>query len=493
MIPQRDDILEGLVEVGKLGSKAEAINPEKLGRLTLPIPAHLNALEPDVLLILGGRGAGKSHLFRLLNSPESLAALDPDHRRAHLHTAEWVSGFSTESGTQFPGELPLQQFAEGRSRAELMGFWTGLLAGRLVVQGTGQSNQQFIAQLPPELVAAFRRGVDRISEWHPLVMSELESVSAALNQLDRALASTGKYLFCTYDDLDVTAVEWEQKRALIQALLQFWLGQWRRWQRIRPKIFLRLDLFDADFLQFADASKLEGNKIILKWSAHQLYALTFKAWANQNDESRLFVESALGTQFTRQAWLGWTYPQMPSQDALRRVVHRMLGEFMGKDRKKGASFEWPPNHLQDALGEIFPRSMLNLFSLAAEDEREHRRAPENLLLAPESVSVAIEQVSERRIQELLEEFPWLSSVKSVLVGERVPMERSAMASLLGKIVSWTDRKPRSTAPEGIIDELLRIGVFRVTLDRRIHVPDIYLYGFGLRRSGGIRRPKASGS
>ncbi len=168
----------------------------------------------------------------------------------------------------------------------------------------------------------------------------------------------------------------------------------------------------------------------------------------------------------------------------------MLGEFMGKDRKKGASFDWPPNHLQDALGEIFPRSMLNLFSLAAKDELEHHRAPENLLLAPESVSVAIEQVSMRRIQELLEEFPWLRAVQTVLRGQRVPMERSEMAALIATIRVWPDGKPRSIDPDTVIEELLRIGVVRITLDRRVHVPDIYLYGFGLKRSGGIRRPRA---
>jgi hypothetical protein len=134
--------------------------------------------------------------------------------------------------------------------------------------------------------------------------------------------------------------------------------------------------------------------------------------------------------------------------------------------------------------------MLNLFSLAAEDEMEHHRAPDNLLLAPESVSVAIEQVSERRIKELVEEFPWLASVQQVLRGQRVPMERIEMADLLSTISHWPERKPRRTEPEAVIDELLRIGVFRITLDRRIHVPDIYLYGFGLKRSGGIRRPKA---
>ena len=491
MIHNRTDVLAGLVGVGNLGSKAEAIPPADLLRLTLPHPAHINALAPDVILVLGGRGAGKSHLFRLLNTPNGPEALDPERRSPYLHTSLWTTGFAVEAlKHRFPSELNFQAFAAGRSRTELMGFWSGLLLGKLLLENTGQLGNQLELRLSPQLVGAFRKGLDRTSDWHPLVMSELESVSATLDYLDDQLEAKAQYLFVTYDDLDVTAVEWNEKRALIQALLQFWLGQWRRWRRIRPKIFLRLDLFHPDFLQFADASKLDGNKVTLRWTAHQLYALTFKAWANQNDPARAFIENALNSSFIQNQFLGWTFPGMPSADALRRVVHRMLGEFMGKDRKKGASFDWPPNHLQDALGEIFPRLMLNLFSLAATDERDFSRAPEDLLLAPESVSAGIALVSERRLQELLEEFPWLESVKPKLFGQRVPMVRSEMAALLSTINEWGTTRPLNPEPEAVIEHLLRIGVFRIMPDRRIHVPDIYLYGFGLKRSGGIRRPKA---
>lgn len=491
MIDHRTELLEGLVGVGKLGSKAEGIPEAELLRVTLPHPAHINALAPDVLLILGGRGAGKSHLFRLLNTENGPEALDPDHKSAHLHTSFWAGGFAADAQKhRFPDETTLQQFAVGRNRVDLMAFWSGLLVGKLLLENTGDFTHHVESQLSPNLIAAFRKGLDRVSVWHPLVMAELEAVSAALNQIDDQLFANSRYLFITYDDLDVTAVEWGEKRALIQALLQYWLGQWRRWRRIRPKIFLRLDLFNPEFLQFADASKLDGNKVTLKWNPHQLYSLTFKAWANQNEWSRSFIESALNTRFVQNSLLGWTFPEMPSADALRRVVHRILGEFMGKTRKKGASFDWPPNHLQDALGEIFPRLMLNLFSLAAEDEIEFRRAPESLLLAPESVSAGITEVSERRIKELLEEHPWLESVKPRLYGQRVPMVRSEMAALLPKTHDWGSMSPINPDPEAVIDHLLRIGVFRITTDRRIHVPDIYLYGFGLKRSGGIRRPKA---
>jgi hypothetical protein len=163
---------------------------------------------------------------------------------------------------------------------------------------------------------------------------------------------------------------------------------------------------------------------------------------------------------------------------------------MGKGPSKGRSFDWIPNHLQDANGEIAPRPMLNLFALAAEDENKHRRASPALLLSPESLRLAIEAVSARRIDELKEEYKWLTQVHPRLSGQHVPMERETMAKLLQDI-PWEVEQARYTSamPDRLIADLLQIGVFRLTSDGRIHVPDIYLYGFGMKRRGGIRRPK----
>ena len=488
------EILSGLLAVGKLGAKAEGLTSEELPRATLSIPAHLAALEPDVLLIVGGRGAGKSHLFRLLNLPGGPQAFDPTGNRSHLAQALWLRNFSTkpessaESALRLPDELTLQQFAAGKSRTELMAFWSGLLVASVLAHPDEELRKCVAGELPASLQEALTRSPARILSWHGGLMAALEDVSAALDALDGLLTRQNRYLFATYDDLDVMAVEWNEKRALIQALLQFWLGQWRRWRRVRPKIFLRLDLFAPEFLQFPDASKLEGNRLILRWTPTQLYQLVFKGWANQNETSRRFLEEC-GQTFRSDRTLGWIYHTPPQDETLRFTIQRMMGEFMGKGPKKGRTFEWIANHLQDANGEIVPRSMLNLFGLAAEDERTYHRASDDLLLSPESFAVAIEQVSGRRIKELEEEYLWLASIRPRLEGRQAPMKRAEMAELL-RDIHWNENAlPLHREPEGVIGDLLKIGIFRLTEDGRIHVPDIYLYGFGLKRKGGIRRPR----
>jgi hypothetical protein len=486
MTNNQEQVLSALVDTGRFGAKAEAIPDEALLHSTLVIPNHIHALAPETLLIIGGRGAGKSHLFRVLNMPEGAKTLLAEGRISYVNQESfWLVGYSAAQRDLFPDMDVLQELSRKSDRTALIGFWRGMLMGSILALKQDALTEILRHSLSAELIEALSGQLKRVSAWHPRLLNEIEAVAIALDEVDAWLTEQKRYLFVTYDDLDVMAVEWNEKRAMLQALLQFWLNQFRRWKHIRPKIFLRADLFSPEFLQFPDAAKLSGNKMELRWNASQLYQLVFKIWANQNGESLDYLNQA-GLKFAPHAVWGQTFTTQPTEENLRLVVHQMIGQFMGAGPKKGRSFEWISNHLQDAKGDIFPRSMLNLFSLAATDELENKRAKPGKLLMPESLAFAIEKVSERRIGELQEEYPWLDSLRPVLQDKLVPVEDSTMAEWL-ESVEWREKPPVSGA-KSQIELLLQLGIFRRTGDGRLHVPDIYLFGFGLKRKGGIPRP-----
>ena len=59
-----------------LGTAEQESNDEdKFLKNFLPIPDYRYALEPNTLLILGGRGVGKTELFRLLAIPSGRESL----------------------------------------------------------------------------------------------------------------------------------------------------------------------------------------------------------------------------------------------------------------------------------------------------------------------------------------------------------------------------------------------------------------------------------
>ena len=76
--------------------------------------------------------------------------------------------------------------------------------------------------------------------------------------------------------------------------------------------------------------------------------------------------------------------------------------------------------------------------------------------------------------------------------QTVPIERRELRRCI-RDMTW-ERLPealqnRKDRVDRLIDYLISLGILRETDDARIHVPDIYLFGFDLKRRGGIRRPR----
>jgi len=65
-----------------------------------------------------------------------------------------------------------------------------------------------------------------------------------------------------------------------------WLSLADRYRRIRPKIFVREDLFQASLAKFPDASKLDARSVSLEWRVEDLYRVLIKHMANTSDRSR---------------------------------------------------------------------------------------------------------------------------------------------------------------------------------------------------------------
>lgn len=268
-----------------------------------------------------------------------------------------------------------------------------------------------------------------------------------------------------------------------------WLDRWRRWDRIRPKIFLRADLFREEFLSFPDASKLQAHLVKLEWKYSWLYQLLVKRLANYNNEMRVYLKNIPELIIENKIGLGWTATS--NEKLFEELIETMIGKYMGANARKGITYRWIPNHLQDASGRIAPRSFLKLFALAAQSRIDKISDDEQnlILLQPADLQGALMNTSDYRIRELQEEYPWLESLKTNLLGLTAPIEKEIFLERIKSTIWSPEQQPPVTKPEGILQYLLQLGVVESRSDGRINMPEIYLYGFKVKRKGGVKRPQ----
>ena len=65
-------------------------------------------------------------------------------------------------------------------------------------------------------------------------------------------------------------------------------------------------------------------------------------------------------------------PTLDRWTDVRPVIERMVGPYMGANRKKGLSYRWPLAHIRDGRERAVPRPLVRLFEEAARDLRQIR-------------------------------------------------------------------------------------------------------------------------
>ena len=489
------ELLEVVMRVcGEGLAENESDEEEQFFRQYLPIPRHLRGLDPQVKLIIGDKGAGKSQLFRALKFEKGRKLLG-DLAAAHrlrippLESTRWLVGFET-AGTAFPAPDVVDRFARGRSVEDLRLLWLLLLVH--VLLGSGELDQK---SLPQALVNALTSSEWKLADATNLLADPdvLARLFAALDGLDHALASSQRVLIVSYDELDRVSInDWALIQKALQGLVQLWATYSRRWRRISPKIFLRRDLYEHAAFAGPDIAKVAWNPAELLWSSGELYAMLFKRLINGDERLRDYLQK--GRLAVEERELLGLVPTGREESEFARPVKYMFGEHMGSDPKKGLTLRWIPNHLKDGHGRLFPRPLLRLVQEAAKIERRDQRAASPRLLDHMDLREALDRVSEFRVDELeREEFPWLRPIKLAFRDRpfMVPAERRDVLRSLD--IDWSKQqlRPPATDPEGVLDYLVELGIASIRSDaqQRIDIGDLYLKGLHLKRKGGVARPK----
>lgn len=462
----------------------------------LVMPEYSRFRDPDKFLILGGRGAGKTKVFQALTAPDGFEKLIGGQRKLLSPNADntiVIAGYKLHR--DFPSSDILDQFADDK---QARSYWAGSLMILLMNSSAldPQLRKIVLQYLEPKEIEHFSSlgCLKTPTQWLPYIQQNPEAWENILDKMDEWLDHNDQWLFVAYDSLDRLTGQYSDLFPFLRSLLSFWHTHSNRWKHLRCKIFLRNDLYLSQMLAFPDASKLSSNTVQLVWNTVSLYRLLIKRMANAGSPETISYLRRIPKLITTDSDPVLGYIPSSEQKKMEAFVEMMIGTYMGSTPKKGKSYSWPPNHLQDAKGALSPRPFLKCFSVAAQDMCNHPdeldRLQDARLLRPDQIQGALLKVSEERVQELKEEYPWLEELQSAFAGLTMLMDQQEFIDHINMDL-WGEQQKKSlpaSSPHGIFSLLKSLGIVLIADDGRVNVPEIYLHGFRMKRKGGLRRP-----
>ncbi len=477
--PQR--IREAIIAALPVTTVTESAVPER--RFLYVPPAHLKALRLESQLVIGMRGAGKSFWTAALAAAPLRTVIG--QTEPYLTDTEVSIGFAAAADVDaYPDRDILAELL--KQAATPYDIWRAVVA-------------RWLAKLTGEYVPAAR--------WHETVAwvrQNPEALARIAQAADQRLASEQRYGLIVFDALDRTSTDWNTVNQIVFDLLRvvLWLTEFKR---LHAKVFLREDQFDRLDLNFPDAAKLKATKAELKWEPCDLHGLLWQRFCNADHEHGAVLRdlyARITGQPARPEDGVWLLSNDVKRDERRQraLFAALASDWMGKDSRRGVPYVWVVSHLADGHGRVSPRSFLAAIRAAAEDSARYSdyRYP----LHYESIKRGVQQASQIRVDEIAEDYPWVTKLMAPLRGLSVPCPIETITA------RWQERFPNGPVDlggnylpplradlgwSGIQDDLRRLGIFEFTSDNRINLPDIYRIGFGLGRRGGVKPIKTAPS
>lgn len=464
-----DELIAALARLGV----GEAEQYESQLPVFLPLAAHRIALRPDSVIIRGAPGVGKSALFGVLRELQTSARISSFFAESRLPDGKWIEGFS-DIALLHPHASLVGRFASSATETAIRAFWMAHLVRRLHAHLPDQ------VSLPPFLAPQAADELGDPFAWMSAAEKNLDTLAVAILQAERALATRNETLFLVYDHLDhISAADSQVPPRCIGALLGIWYSLLLRCKQIRAKIFLRDDLYLAALNGHPDAGRLRA--VTIEWDESALYRVLVRHLAN-TPALHGWLTAVPGLHLHHHGGeLGWI-PDDMDIEVQRAFVARLAGSTKGRGPGKMHTHRWVLNRLQDARGDVAPRSLLCLFGYAAQRVSDQGLTAGQLPpLSEPDLYAALEKTSHRRLRAMREAYPLLRRAEN-LSGLTLPLPSAEVKRLLAKPVT---AETEGISKDGgvVLTEMISLGVLHLSTDGEVDIADLYRLGYRIHRRG----------
>ena len=279
-----------------------------------------------------------------------------------------------------------------------------------------------------------------------------------------------------YDDLDEDFPEaGEVRQSALSGLFQLVQScDANRLTEIRFKIFLREDIWNR--LIFDNKSHFTGRDIILQWTRVDFLRLALR----QSIQSPDFKD--LVNRFSP---IAEDAIDQTTEDAIDKALELLWGSRRRRGDKAKYLSRWVYERLTDSSGTTFPRSLSILLTGAKEQELSYQgkssiQTPTDRLLRSKSLEIGLKKASEKRCDEIKEEYRHLTKFFDSLKQKPALLPKEELHSI------WQESAHDIADFEEFASFLTEIGIIQLReKDQRYKFADIYVYGFEMIRKGAV--------
>ena len=442
-------------------------------------------LDDTTCLIRGRKGTGKTALYWLFVEHQNVA-----QKLAHgrLDNTIFLSAHGRSQKNR-PSRDEFQIIHQNlqQNSGTWEAFWRGYLLLRCYQENLFQfpkgskNSKKFsevkktLSNLPKEeWQSEYTKALLKLSTNYELRLIVKDAINILIKEEAK---NNSQKMWFLYDDLDEDFSEaGEVRQQALTGLFQLVQScDANRLTEIRFKIFLREDIWNR--LSFDNKSHFTGRDIILQWNRIDFLRLALRQ-AIQSEPFKNLVDSIspVAVESIDQA----------SEEAIDKALELLWGSRRRSGNKAKNVSRWVYERLTDSSGTTFPRSLSILLKEAKEHELTYKgqslsKFSADRLLRGKSLESGLKKASEKRCEEIKEEYPTLINFFDSLKGKSALLEKEQLQEI------W------QTSASNILENFEEFASFLGEIgiiewrekDRRYKFADIYVYGFKMDRRGAV--------